>query len=219
MKTYSWANDDRLTGVAYTGAINPTPNVTFAWDTFFPRLVSMTDGTGTRQYTYVPVGSLGALQVQQESGPLANSAIASAYDELGRLASRTVQGAGAETFSYDTLGRLSGHGSDLGTFTLGYLGQTGQFTSRQRAASTLAITWSYLNNTGDRRLAGVANTGLTAGHFSNFTFTSTPEDFVASITETSDGRACMHCQQPCVAIAQPCAREVAGSAGCGSFPA
>lgn len=72
---------------------------------------------------------------------------------------------------------------------LGYLGQTGQIASRQRASSTLATTWSYLNNAGDRRLAGVANTGLVAGHFSNYTFTSTPEDFVASVTETSDATA------------------------------
>jgi RHS repeat-associated protein len=62
------------------------------------------------QFTYVPVGSLGALQVQQESGPFANSAITSAYDALGRLSQRTVQGAGAETFQYDALGRLSNHG-------------------------------------------------------------------------------------------------------------
>lgn len=174
MKTYTYANDDRLTGVAYTGAVNPTPNVIFAWDPYFPRLVSMTDGIGTRNYTYVPVGSLGALQVQQESGPFADSAIASAYDELGRLASRTVQGAGAETFQYDTIGRLSGHASDLGAFTLGYLGQTGQIASRQLASSTLATAWTYLNNAGDRRLAGIANTGLSAGHFSNFIFTTTP---------------------------------------------
>jgi len=53
----------------------------------------------------------------------------------------------------------------------------------------LATAWSYLNNTGDRRLAGVANTGLTAGHFSNYTFTSTPEDFVAGVAESSDATA------------------------------
>src|SRR3990167_4589086 len=149
----------------------------------------MTDGTGTRQYTYVPVGSLGALQLQQESGPLANSAIASAYGELGRLASRTVQGAGAETFQYDAIGRLTGRTNDLGSFTLGYLGQTDQLTSRQLASGTLATTFSYLNNAGDRRLAGIANVGLTAGQFSTFAFTSTPEDFVASITETADTTA------------------------------
>jgi RHS repeat-associated protein len=146
----------------------------------------MTDGTGTRQYAYVPVGSLGALQLQQESGPLASSAISSAYDELGRLASRTVQGAGAETFQYDALGRLSVHANDLGTFTLSYLGQTDQITGRQLASSTLATAWSYLGNTGDRRLSGIANTGLTTSHFSNFTFTTTPENFISGITEASD---------------------------------
>ena len=72
----------------------------------------------------MPVGSLGALQVQQEAGPFANSAITSAYDELGRLSQRTVQGAGAETFQYDALGRLTGHTSDLGAFTLSYLGRS-----------------------------------------------------------------------------------------------
>src|SRR5918996_6038660 len=98
----------------------PTPNVGFTWDPYFPRLASRTDGAGTTQFTYVPVGSLGALQVQQESGPFANSAITSAYDELGRLSQRTVQGAGAETFQYDAIGRLANHASDLGAFTLSY---------------------------------------------------------------------------------------------------
>ncbi len=149
----------------------------------------MTDGTGTRQYSYVPVGSLGALQLQQESGPLASSAITSAYDELGRLASRTVQGAGAETFAYDPIGRLITHTNDLGAFALGYLGQTGQITSRALASSTLATTWSYLTNTDDRRLAGITNTGLTAGQFSNYSYTTTPENFISSITEASDASA------------------------------
>ncbi len=189
VKTYSYAKDDRLLGIAYTGAVNPTPNVGFTWDPYFPRLASRTDGVGTTQFTYVPVGSLGALQVQQEAGPFANSAIASAYDELGRLASRTVQGAGAETFQYDAIGRLTGHTSDLGAFTLSYLGQTSQTTSRQLASSTLATTWSYLTNADDRRLSGINNIGLTSGHFSTFAYTTTPENFIGAITETSDATA------------------------------
>ena len=47
---YAYAKDDRLTGITYTGAVNPTPNVSFTYDPYFPRLASMTDGTGTRQY-------------------------------------------------------------------------------------------------------------------------------------------------------------------------
>jgi uncharacterized protein RhaS with RHS repeats len=112
----------------------------------------MTDGTGTTQYSYVPPGSLGALQLQQESSPLAGSGIAYAYDALDRLASHTVQGAGAETFQYDAIGRLVTHANDLGSFTL-YLGQTSQIAGRALASSTVATTWSYLNNTGDRRLS------------------------------------------------------------------
>lgn len=176
VKTYSYARDDRLLGIAYTGAVNPTPDVGFTWDPYFPRLASRPDGAGTTQFTYVPVGSLGALQVQQEAGPFADSAITSAYDELGRLSQRTVQGTGAETFQHDAIGRLTGHGSDLGAFTLGYLRQTGQITSRQLASSTLATTWSYLTNTNDRRLSGINNVGLTSGHFSTFAYTDQPRE-------------------------------------------
>jgi RHS repeat-associated protein len=186
-KQYDYAEDNRLTGVTYQNAVNPTANVSFAYDPYFPRLVSMTDGTGTTQYTYVPVGSLGALRLQQETPPLANSAIAYAYDALGRLASRTVAGQGAESFGYDAIGRLVNHTSDLGAFTLAYLGETGQVTSRSLPSpSTLATTWSYLPNSGDRRLAGIANTGLTSSQYTNFTFTSMPENLISGVSTSSD---------------------------------
>jgi hypothetical protein len=32
------------------------------------------------------------------------------------------------------------------------------------------MSWSYLPSSGDRRLAGIANVGLTAGHFSTFAY-------------------------------------------------
>ena len=188
-KQYSYAEDNRLTGITYSGAINPTPNVSFAYDPYFPRLTSMTDGTGTTQYSYVPVGSMGALQLQQESSPLASSGITYAYDALGRLSSRTVAGAGAETFQYDALGRLVTHASDLGSFALSYLGQTGQISARELASSTLATAWSYLPNSGDRRLAGIDNTGLASGQYSDYGYTTTPESFISAIAETSDSTA------------------------------
>ena len=47
MKTYGYARDDRVTGITYTNAVNPTPNVSFTWDPYFPRLTAMTDGIGT----------------------------------------------------------------------------------------------------------------------------------------------------------------------------
>jgi RHS repeat-associated protein len=185
-KQYSYAKDNRLAGIYYLNAVNPTPHVGFFYDPYFPRLVSMTDGTGTTQYTYVPVGSPGALRLQQEQSALSNSAISHAYDPLGRVVSRTVAGAGAETFGYDTIGRLTSHTNDLGSFTLSYLGQTGQITQRQLIGSTLSTIWGYLPNSGDRRLASIANTGLTAGQFSNYTYTSLPENLIAAVGEASD---------------------------------
>jgi YD repeat-containing protein len=125
----------------------------------------MTDGTGATTYAYVPVGNTGALQLQQESGPLANSVIAYSYDALGRLASRTVAGAGAETFGYDVIGRMTSHTSDLGAFTLSYLGQTSQTTQRQLANSTLSTAWSYLPNSAT---AGSQASPIPGYHRDNF---------------------------------------------------
>jgi YD repeat-containing protein len=148
----------------------------------------MTDGNGTTSYSYVPAGSLGALQLQQEASPLADSAISYAYDALGRLTSRTVAGAGAETFQYDAIGRLDSHAGDLGSFGLSYLGQTSQITERQLlpVTSNLATTWSYLPNSGDRRLASIDNVGLSTGQYSNYSYTTMPENYITAIAETSD---------------------------------
>lgn len=184
-KQYAYAEDDRLTGIIYLNAVNLTPNVTFAYDPYFPRMTAMTDGTGTTQFTYVPAGSLGALQIQRQSGPIAGNTIDFEYDEVGRIESRTVAGESAEVFGYDAIGRLTSHNSDLGDFALSYLGQTDQTTSRQLAGSTLETSWSYLPNSGDRRLAGINNTGLSTSQYSNYTFTTTPYT-ITDTTEVND---------------------------------
>lgn len=185
-KQFSYAKDDRLSGITYLNAVNPTPNVSFAYDPFFPRLASMTDGTGTTQYSYFPPFVQGALQLQQESGPLPNSAVAYAYDEDGRPMSRSVAGAGVETFGYDAIGRMTSHTHDLGAFTLSYLGQTEQITNRQLASSTLSTAWSYLPNSGDRRLSQISNVGLSAGEFSTFDYTTNAENLITQTVEASD---------------------------------
>ena len=185
-KQYGYDEDNELTGITYLNAVNPTPNVSFAYDPYFPRRVSMTDSTGTTDYSYVPVGALGALQLQQETPPLANSGIAYAYDALGRVSTRTVIGAAAETFQYDALGRITGDSNDLGSFTLTYLGQTNQVTSRALTNSSLATSWTYLPNSGDRRLASVTTTGLSSGQSTGFQFTTDAEGQITATTQTSD---------------------------------
>jgi RHS repeat-associated protein len=178
IKQYSYTADDRLAAITYSYAVNPTPGAAFAYDPYFPRLVSMSDGTGSTNYAYAPVGSLGALKLQSETGP--EGTISYAYDALGRMTRRTVSGA-AETFEYDGLNRLINHTDPLGDFALTYLGQTGQLASRtQTAAGYKAQTaWSYLANVGDRHLASIANTGMRT-----FSFTTTPEDLITATVET-----------------------------------
>ncbi|MDE2515961.1 MAG: hypothetical protein KGL12_08040 [Rhodospirillales bacterium] len=172
-------------GGIWQNAVNATPRVGFAYDPYFPRLTAMTDGTGTTTYSYVPVGTFGALQLQQEVQG-GGASIAYAYDALGRLSSRTVSGAGAESFGYDALGRLVSHGSDLGSFTLSYLGETSQLTERALTGTTLSTVWSYLPNSGDRRLSGITDVGLSSGQTSSFAYTSNALGWIGSSTESAD---------------------------------
>ncbi len=123
-KYFQYTTDNRLAALTYSGALHPTPNVTFAYDLDFPRLTSMTDGTGTTIYNYIPVGKLGALRLAHESTPLPNGKIGYTYDPLSRIVSRSVGGAPTESFAYDKIGRVVDHTDALGEFALSYLGET-----------------------------------------------------------------------------------------------
>jgi RHS repeat-associated protein len=179
-KQFTYTIDDRIAAIDYSGAQNPTPKVSFTYDPYFQRAASMTDGTGTTKYTYQPIGSPGALQLQQETGPFPNATIAYQYDSLGRLMARTVD-ASTETFAYDTLSRLTSHTSDLGAFDLTYLGETGQPTARQLRDGSVATQWAYDDNTNDRRLQAIANNGAAR----SYQYTMTPESLISQIAESA----------------------------------
>ena len=179
-KQFAYAHDNRPNAITYLNAVNPTPNVQLAYDPYFPRIVSMSDGTGTTQYQYVPVGSLGALQPLQEVGPFLNATIGYQYDALGRVIARAV-GGNTETYSYDAIGRLMGHADDLGNFSIGYLGQATQPISQRSA--TVGTAWSYDTNLNDRRLKAITNSGIARA----YQYVTTPEDLITGITETSGG--------------------------------
>ena len=181
VKQYSYTVDDQLAGVSYAHAVNPTPSVSWAYDPYFVRQVSMTDGSGATNYTYQPAGSLGALQLAQEVGPYGNDSIGYQYDALGRLASRTVAGS-TETFHYDSLNRMSTQSNALGVFNLSYLGQTRQVISQQAHTGVVGTRWSYEDNANDRRLKSITNSGSSR----NYNFSTTPENLVSQLTEVSN---------------------------------
>ena len=101
-KRLTYWSDDRLRAVTYLNAKITTPSVAFDYDNFFPRLTSMTDGAGTTNYEYCPVGALGALKLKKEDGPYTNDTIFYAYDALGRMIKRDVDNS-IEYFTYDNL--------------------------------------------------------------------------------------------------------------------
>ena len=181
IKQYAYALDDKVAGVAYLNALNPTPSVNFTYDTFFPRLASMTDGSGTTQYQYEPLGALGALRLLKEVGPYQNGTIAYQYDALGRMVGRNVD-TSAETFSYDNLGRVNSHGSPLGTFSLDYLGQTGQPTSRV-LGGPVRTDWTYDSNTNDRHLKQIKN----GAEPRNYDLTTNPGSVITGVDEKGGG--------------------------------
>jgi RHS repeat-associated protein len=175
-KQYFYTEDDRPAAIEYLHAVNPTPAVGFTYDPYFPRVATMTDGSGTTTYTYNLPGVPGALQLALEAPPAANSAVAYGYDALGRMVSRSV-GGDAETFAYDPVGRVMGHTDDLGGFQRSYLGQTDQLT--RQTNGRVGTAWAYAANLNDRRLTGVVN----SSGASHFAYTTTPENDITAITE------------------------------------
>ena len=180
MISYGYAKDDNLLSVTYANAKNATPNVTFTYDAAYNRRTSMTDGTGTTNYTYNLVnGAIGAGKLTSITGPLANSTIAYTYDSLGRVVGRSINGAANQmNVVYDALGRVTSETNGLGSFTTAYVDQTARPLSLTypNGQSTL---YSYFNNNGDQRLQEIKN--LNGGSvLSQFDYTYDAEGQVLS---------------------------------------
>jgi YD repeat-containing protein len=147
---YSYFLDDRIQQVSYPNAQTATPSVSYTYDTAYGRLVTMADGMGTTSYTYHPVAVLGATQAASIDGPLSNDTISYGYEELGRVANRTLNGV-TTTWAYDALGRLTTLGDSLGNFTHAYVGVTGRLSSLTYPNGQLS-SYAYFPNSGDKRL-------------------------------------------------------------------
>ncbi len=159
--TYSYKLDDNLSQVAYTNAVIATPNVSYSQDPVYNRLISMTDGTGTTSYSYHPPGVLGAGQIKDVDGPLANDTVSYSYDELGRVATRGLSSF-STTSSYDSLGRLTTLASPVGSFGWAYVNATGR-PQTITYPNNQVTTYSYFNNAGDQRLQQIKHQQTAGG--------------------------------------------------------
>ena len=123
--TYTYNLDDTVASTVYTNAQIATPSVSLAFlsargapppragaprlrssrrpqalDPAYNRVATMVDGTGTTAYTYHPADVVGAGQVASVDGPLPNDTITYAYDELGRVVTRAINGVAATQIGF-----------------------------------------------------------------------------------------------------------------------
>jgi RHS repeat-associated protein len=165
---YSYFLDNKVQQVSYPTAEITTPSVSYAYDAGYGRLATMVDGTGTTNYSYHPVATAGAGQLASVDGPLTNDTVSYAYDELGRVSSRTLNGT-TTNWSYDALGRLTTLGDPLGNFTHAYVGVTGRLSSLTYPNGQTS-SYAYMPNSGDKRLQEihhrVSSGGVTLSKFS-----------------------------------------------------
>jgi RHS repeat-associated protein len=170
VQTYSYFLDDNLQEVTYTNEEHDTPNLSFTYDLVYNRSATMTDGTGTTTYEYHPVGTsppLGAGMLATVNGPLTNDTISYAYDELGRIVSRAINGV-ALTYEYDALGRIITENNVLGAFSFQY----DSVTSRVETVAYpngQTTSYAFYPNSGDHRLQEIHHRkpgGITLSKFS-----------------------------------------------------
>lgn len=155
--------DDNIKQISYTSVGGsplspPTPGVSYTYDPNYNRVATMTDGIGTTVYGYYPIAPvLGAGRQASIDGPLANDTITFSYDELGRMTSRSINGsANSETWTFDSLGRVTTDANKLGTFTNTYESVTNRL-SRVAYPGGASANYSYLPNAENKRLQQIKN--------------------------------------------------------------
>jgi RHS repeat-associated protein len=161
--TYAYTVDDRIAKKDYSDTA--TPDVTYAYDTWYPRLTSLVDGAGTTTFTYHPDGSAtnGAGQVAFVNGPVSNDTLKQTYDELGRLkkieivddATQTVASYSEER-TFDARSRPTGVQNNLGSTTYSFVGQSNR-PQTVDYANGMQTLYDYFDSTGDLLLKQIKN--------------------------------------------------------------
>jgi RHS repeat-associated protein len=202
-KTYSYNADNTLSEVAYSDG---TPNVTYTYDSLYPRLTSVANSWGTVGYSYYsyitnPFGATttGAGQIDQVTNSALGSTatITMTYDDLGRLINRAVNASGnSTTWTYDAMSRLTGVSNPLGLFGYAYLDQGASggdkgttLLSAMTYPNGQATNFSYYLPTGDERLQQIQNLNASSSVISQFNYAYDPKGQITSWKQQADSNA------------------------------
>jgi YD repeat-containing protein len=161
--TYQYTIDDRVSKKDYSDAA--TPDVTYTFDTYYPRVATRLDGAGTTAFAYHPDGAttLGAGQLSQVNGPFANDTEKHTYDELGRLKKLEIVSDAtppvasySEEYTFDTRARVTNVQSNLGASAYTFVGQSGR-PSTATYANGMQVLYDCFGATGDFLLKQIKN--------------------------------------------------------------
>jgi RHS repeat-associated protein len=187
---YTYSPDDRARSVQYLNAEAPTSTVTFTDDPDYPRITSMTDGTGTTTYTYHPISpipTLGAGQLRSITAAATGAVLSYGYDELGRRAITGVDGSNA-TMHYDSAGRIAQQDDPLGSTHFNYDG-----VSPRPKLITLpngqTIEYNYHSAVNDYALQRISNRDQAGTIITESSFgPPTPNGLITSWSEQTGAR-------------------------------
>lgn len=159
-RSYLYHLDDRIEALLYptTAGVSSTPVAWFSYDPAYPRMRAMTDGTGVTTYTYGVIGSglaSDANRLIEVHSTWTNSRIVFGYDEIGRLFTRSVDGAGL-AIQRDASARVAMLQNALGSFGYAYEGVSAR-VSRVDLPNGQVAHGSYFGNAAERRLQQVRN--------------------------------------------------------------
>lgn len=182
---YSYNLDNTLAQKSYTNAVNPTSTVNYTYDANYNRLSTIQNGWGTYTYSYnayvtdpyaAPTTGGGRLSTVTNN-VIPNSAVSYSYDALGRITSRSIDGANNSiTWSYDAMNRITSEGNALGTFTYTYVDdQSGSSKGTTRLSAiaypnSQVTNFSYYDNLGDQRLQQISNLKSDGTALSQFSY-------------------------------------------------
>lgn len=183
--TYSYNPDSTLATVSYI-ANQSTPGVVFTYDPAYLRVASMTDGTGTTEYSYYPVSSLGANELSSVTSPVAGASttdvVTYTYDALNRLVGLVLDGQ-AQSIGYDAISHITSQSNPLDSFTYGYSDATPRVTSMTSVHGP-ALALTYYGAQGNELLKQItATSGATQLNQLGYNFNS--DDNVTSFSVSS----------------------------------
>ena len=164
VRTVTYDNQGRMNAINYSiaGSTKATSNVGVTYEPVFGRVQTVTDGTGTHTYGYVPFnstdmvygdGGLASITTAGNAG-FASATHSYTYDALGRKTGANLAGA-ARAWTFDALGRLTHYISPLGDEEVRYVGKTGRVDWTKIGA--LKTAYGYTADS-EHRLTGIGHT-------------------------------------------------------------